>query len=927
MSGAFPQQPAPTTIPMDRGRGLSQRSHAQPPRSMHATPMRRAQSHQVSGPDAAGGPAPVLALPVTGPIATMPSQQDLPHRSHSQQGGTASAAAGSMSTPLLSSLSADGMMMMNMNSPSALFALGLNQGSASLSHNPAFPATNGSGGVSSIDTGTPGLLSGLHSVGPAGAGIPAIPPSLSLLPDVPPMSITGTGTGRGAGEIAEERSRRLAKVLALLRARVSGRGVSREGVVQLSKLEGLECMWQGDSLTIAGSALDLEIEFEGNGTGTGTGASVGGSGDFVRDVRLAYALPTGEVVSRAGGAEVLKRTLVMSDAERQAYEWKRLGLFHDNIQRLARLDRLSRQCSCFGAIEGLHASLQRIWAAEMQRMRHRGRYHHLCAGTVGRPVVDKAMRIGLALDYWVAQHRVLDRRRAAADDHQMEVDGGGADVGADADEEQSLSSGAVKTWSAEVDCEEGYPPLRVSSDWVSDPVFTEDDPAHDQAMSGTPEAAAESSLPSVQWLEPPPTLVTLDQQQQQQAPTPGPGPAPPSQPAEDQPMDAQQPVDRRFVLRLQPPVHLPSRVASDIFQSLGVPIPPDMRTAVFDYLVVPPDGADVLRAGDHTSIVDSSAAAGANADRQVPRGKRLSVTVHAPADEQPGASAPVRWDQRRHDYLFHVYEPIMGCTVSDLPFSHPRQIADVLPIFRQYALLSHLLERVLTSPSTSDEASSADVAPTTSATQGPLPPASYASNVNPTRVKLRETLGLDAAAYYNAIDPYRRRALNVATTSSTREHTGPAMSGTNDAADARGADATSMTVRKVDVSLRTPASGPPSIMLLFYIDQPTAVSGSTGDRPLDFDDDDSDGDGPIAVTVDMSVQLNGRVTVTDVGGPWPYARAGVTEAQEAATRAAVCAQLTHVAEKCEHLGMVVEWTIRWIRRWLETGEIGSGVLP
>ena len=36
--------------------------------------------------------------------------------------------------------------------------------------------------------------------------------------------------------------------------------------------------------------------------------------------------------------------------------------------------------------------------------------------------------------------------------------------------------------------------------------------------------------------------------------------------------------------------------------------------------------------------------------------------------------------KNRHKYTFHSFEHVSGRTIRDLPFSHPRQLADVLPV-------------------------------------------------------------------------------------------------------------------------------------------------------------------------------------------------------------------------------------------------------
>ncbi|MBE3046197.1 hypothetical protein IMZ48_27400, partial [Candidatus Bathyarchaeota archaeon] len=48
---------------------------------------------------------------------------------------------------------------------------------------------------------------------------------------------------------------------------------------------------------------------------------------------------------------------------------------------------------------------------------------------------------------------------------------------------------------------------------------------------------------------------------------------------------------------------------------------------------------------------------------------------------------------RRHRNTLYVYKPVYGQVLSELPFSHPKQLVALMPNLRQYALLSTLLKR------------------------------------------------------------------------------------------------------------------------------------------------------------------------------------------------------------------------------------------
>ena len=147
----------------------------------------------------------------------------------------------------------------------------------------------------------------------------------------------------------EEQRHRIEGVVQLLRARVAGRGVSRESVERLSRLEGFESIWEDDSLNIAGNFVDLEIDFHAGH-------------DVVKDVSLRYATPEyTEGVRREEATAVLKRTLAQVPEDALSGNWRSLQRFHENLQWLAKLDKLSQEVNCFEALENLEENFKRIW--------------------------------------------------------------------------------------------------------------------------------------------------------------------------------------------------------------------------------------------------------------------------------------------------------------------------------------------------------------------------------------------------------------------------------------------------------------------------------------------------------------------------------------------------------------------------------------
>lgn len=433
--------------------------------------------------------------------------------------------------------------------------------------------------------------------------------------DIHALGMQALGLG-GPRDHNEERRKNIEEVVQLLRTRVAGRGVSREAVERLGQLEGFESIWQEHSLSIAGNSVDLEIEFYPGE-------------DNVKDVSLKYATPEAQEGERREEATaVLKQDLMLSPEERERGVWKSLSGFHANLERLARLDKLSQEVNCFEAVEGLYESLRRIWEEESRRGIYRGTYEHLCRGWIGRPTMHKDGRVGMGLEYWVEQHRLLDAKQQKMPSDAVHQDR--PDV-----EDQ------LKVRSVTIECEAGFPSLRVSKDWVGAEVLT--------AVNTNSNESTESDIALVNWADPPPTLVSSVNGNQ----------ADPM--AVDSGMVGSGTPNRRFVAKLEPPVDVPILAASDIYRHLGLQLPQEFKTVTYDGLLVP----------GVTNAAEEGTAESADAPQVGGRRRRKSVLVFD-SDGRPV--------QKHHSYTFQAFEAVAGRTLRDLPFSHPRQLADIFPV-------------------------------------------------------------------------------------------------------------------------------------------------------------------------------------------------------------------------------------------------------
>ncbi|KAJ9310777.1 hypothetical protein DTO271D3_8952 [Paecilomyces variotii] len=668
-------------------------------------------------------------------------------------------------------------------------------------------------------------LGGYTGISPSPAAQDALIGSHMHENDIHALGMQGLGLG-GARDNDEERRKHIEEVVQLLRTRVAGRGVCREGIERIGQLEGFESIWQDNNLSIAGNSVDLEIEFYPGQ-------------DSVKDVSLSYATPEAqESVRRDEATAVLKRDLMQSDEERQQGIWKRLDGFYGNLERLARLDRLSQEVNCFEATEALYESLRTIWEEEKKHPRWTPTYEHLCKGWVGRPSLHKGRRFGLGLEYWVEQHRALDAKQRKRSQDSMVVD----QVGGQEMDEQPISEDAI--WSVTIECEEGYPSLRVSKDWVGSDVLTSVDTGGREST----DSQAESSIMLVNWAEPPPTLTSS-------------AAANADSMALDSGMLGSQTPNRRFVAKLEPAVNVPILAASDIYRHLGLQLPQEFKMVTYDALLLPSWTA--------------SSEASTSDEVHRPGGKRLRKSVVTFDSEGKQVN-------KQHSYAFQAFETVAGRTLRDLPFSHPRQLADIFPILRQYALLESLLRNVF-SRSGENNVRAPDAKITRAAVSSDHPSGSLLSgthvsvltNHDPTEDRLGSLLrDLDENRAEDSMD------ITV--------DEGPSKETDN---------------LKVDITLRTQIGQAPVIMLLFPIEREPGKGSALA----------SGGNDVRMGSLNIEIGLNGRVSVNQIQGLWD-----VEEAQDSsAPRPEVQElqkKLAKVLETSEDLGILVEWILRWMRR-------------
>ncbi|KAL8735855.1 MAG: hypothetical protein Q9181_002660 [Wetmoreana brouardii] len=404
---------------------------------------------------------------------------------------------------------------------------------------------------------------------------------------------------------------------------------SSEGLERCARRVGLDCQWEDEVPGAEGRTLSIA------GNTVLLDVQFLGKGDEVGNVTLAFPEREDGDWGRTSteGAEVFKKNLQGAEEERRGYVL--LDPFVQNLERLARLDRLGTGgVNCFDAIEGLGGALRKLWDFELKKGKEQKAMEEVeldaMCGSSGKPTMHAEGRIGLALQYWM-DRRHLSRRKRKRD--EMDVD--------EPPEERKQATEQSMIWSLAIECEassaDAYPSIRVSDNWVSVSELPIDQPEPDQQNFTTANS-------TIEWQEPLPTANTADTS----ATT----------------LDATKAPDIRFVAHLQPPVLVPLQTALNIYASVGSPLPADS-------LQQPSTYTSLLLRNFHASASEITA------ERNIP---------------VPTADGI---DMKTHRYtLFPTsQQETYAVSISLIPFSHPRQIILLLPVLRQWALVSSLLRR------------------------------------------------------------------------------------------------------------------------------------------------------------------------------------------------------------------------------------------
>ncbi|KAG0652994.1 hypothetical protein D0Z07_0254 [Hyphodiscus hymeniophilus] len=317
---------------------------------------------------------------------------------------------------------------------------------------------------------------------------------------------------------------------------------------------------------------------------------------------------------------------------------KMLDRFAANLERLATLDRLSviPGLNCHEAIAGIYESLGRLHKWEVERLKEQEDMSGKGEEFLERTVM--CMKSGKP-----SMH-TRDRLGLSLDYWQEK-----RYVASKAPKEEQ------KTWSLLVECAPMppmvYPPLRVSENWISPEIQKENPPAEDIFL------AAEGGL-VLDWLEPENTSL------------------PSSEPPKVDGMEgidqasSQKFSDVIFVAKFDPPLVIPGGIAMQIYNSTGTPMDVT-QPSTFDGLMFPYGPEDKIDPSE---------------------GRMIKREITVPIFSKDGERS-----NRVHRNTLFIEKVDYGMTLTELPFSHPRQLVEMLPALRQYAFLYTVLSKSFSS--------------------------------------------------------------------------------------------------------------------------------------------------------------------------------------------------------------------------------------
>jgi hypothetical protein len=364
------------------------------------------------------------------------------------------------------------------------------------------------------------------------------------------------------------------------------------------------------------------------------------------------------------GSEILVRSLKPLPGQSKINVT--LERFAGNLEKLLTLDKLSAPSnggvSCYNAIAGVYTSLRKLFEHEKKmalavleantpHRSHKAEREVLCKKS-GRPRLNGGSCLGLSLEYW------MDRRYLVSTKKPVQSEKGKEKMDIDSDQIDSYpedhDTEKNRMYSLTIECESSpstlYNPIRISNEWISDKIekptdVTDANVTIDNILL---------DKPSIDWQDPKPTYLE-------------------SSASTDETMDLSSAPGRlpniRFVAKFNPPLVVPLAVHMQLYQNVGIePRAEDFRPTTFVGLALRPGELDPGMMGTPESTHEI----------------RSTRSVLSPS------ASGTQIDVKR-DMCLYLPKIEYSRTLDSLPFSHPKQLIQILPILRQYAFTTTLL--------------------------------------------------------------------------------------------------------------------------------------------------------------------------------------------------------------------------------------------
>ncbi|KAF5018187.1 hypothetical protein F66182_9844 [Fusarium sp. NRRL 66182] len=407
--------------------------------------------------------------------------------------------------------------------------------------------------------------------------------------------------------------------------------VSEAGLERLAQRIGLDCLSEDTTAPDGRKQRTLVI------AGSAIQLDIILDNNIVDNISLAFPESAPSVTRHVDRAsEILLKDLQL--LPNQSPLTKTLDRFAENLDRLAILDKLSiiPGLDCHEALAGIYVSLERLHQWDIAKLGE-------------EPGMSDTSDSYLSTTAMCTRHgypimHPKDRIGLALQYWKVL-----RLIQPTNDKIASLAASREKVWSLLIRCAStegmGHLPVRVSEDWISKDVVKA-------------EPSMDPKRPNLDWQEPDNVVL------------------PPSEENKDAGIEMLQPdlstarvPQVMFTVTFDPPVILPHNdwMRLCAFANLNPSVPMYTPTSpTFDsmFFSIP--------------IEDSHESSG---PRIILRKRDVRVYDK---DQKPAV--------KPHRNTLYVYKPIYSQVVTELPFSHPQQLIDMLPLLRQYAFVTTLLE-------------------------------------------------------------------------------------------------------------------------------------------------------------------------------------------------------------------------------------------